>query len=479
LGKPGGMEMPSHRTLAVLLLIAGASGWPGATAQQPPARVNVLRLEQPEVVRAGHSAPAKTPALPWLPPLPSPVPEAPGAEAPPSAPQPYVEEALTLEDLNRMALENNPTMVQARMVVRAAEGRYVQAGLYPNPVVGYAGGDMGLEGTSGQQGGILGQEFVTSGKLRKGRAVAAYEIQQARHGLEMQTWRVLTDVRSGYYEVLMAQKMIEINEELLRIGNEGQATTEKLQAAGEVSRVDVLQARIEAEQAKLGLVQARNDYRTAWRRLASVVGQPQMQPAPLAGDPVKDLPELSFEDALAQLMGQSPELSRAQAGVERAKAEVALQCAERVPNVEVGLWVKQDASVQEGLADVEVAMPLPIFNRNQGGIMEARAGLVAAHREVQRVELALEHGLADAFGVYVNARRRVEAYTGRILPDARESLKLVSDNYPEQFGYLELLTAQRTFFSVNLEYLTALQELWARSIEIEGLLLSGSLEPVE
>ena len=178
-------------------------------------------------------------------------------------------------------------------------------------------------------------------------------------------------------------------------------------------------------------------------------------------------------------MGQSPELSQARAGVERARAELALQRAERVPNVEVGVWVKHDAPTVDGLADVEVAMPLPIFNRNQGGIMEAQADLVATSREVRRVELALEHGLADGFGTYINARRQVEAYTRTILPDARESLRLVTDNYPEQFGYLELLTAQRTFFSVNLEYLAALEELWARSIKIEGMLLEGSLEPVE
>jgi outer membrane protein TolC len=41
---------------------------------------------------------------------------------------------------------------------------------------------------------------------------------------------------------------------------------------------------------------------------------------------------------------------------------------------------------------------------------------------------------------------------------------------------LTLLTAQRTYFNVNLEYLASLQQLWARSIELEGLLLQGGLE---
>ena len=44
---------------------------------------------------------------------------------------------LSLQDLEGMALEQNPTLPQARASIRAAEGRETQAGLYPNPLVGY------------------------------------------------------------------------------------------------------------------------------------------------------------------------------------------------------------------------------------------------------------------------------------------------------------------------------------------------------
>src|SRR4030095_11551195 len=50
--------------------------------------------------------------------------------------------ALRLEDLERMALQNHPTVAQAEDAIRAAEGRRVQAGLMPNPIVGYAGEEL-------------------------------------------------------------------------------------------------------------------------------------------------------------------------------------------------------------------------------------------------------------------------------------------------------------------------------------------------
>ena len=47
-----------------------------------------------------------------------------------------------------------------------------------------------------------------------------------------------------------------------------------------------------------------------------------------------------------------------------------------------------------------------------------------------------------------------------------------------EFSYLQLLTAQRTFFQVNLAYVHALRDLWSSANRIEGMLLSGGLNAV-
>ena len=388
-------------------------------------------------------------------------------------------DGLTLGDLEQIALESNPTLVQARMAVRGAQGEYLQAGLYPNPTIGYAGADVGLDGTSGQQGAVLGQEFVTAGKLRLGRAVAGWEVQQARHGWEAQRLRVLNDVRAGYYEVLLAQRMIKLNEELVRIAEQCAEVTEKL-APIVVSQVDVLQAQIEAETVALGLNEAQNHHRGAWRRLAAVLGRPEMEPVPLAGDVDGQLPAFSWQDSLARLLSQSPELADARAGVERAHCQVAHQCAQRVPNVEVELGAKYDETGWVTLADVGVSLPLPLFDRNQGNIVKAQADLIAAQKEVRRVELDLCDRLASTFEQYAIAQRQAETYAGTILPHAEALLEKTRIGYREgEFGYLTLLTAQRTYSGVRLDYLTRLSEFWARSVEIEGMLLTGGLEGPE
>ena len=99
---------------------------------------------------------------------------------------------------------------------------------------------------------------------------------------------------------------------------------------------------------------------------------------------------------------------------------------------------------------------------------------------MRRIELDLYRRFSAAFGQYINARRQVGAYARTIIPNDQESLRLIRAGRLEgEFGYLTLLTAQRTYFNDSLEYLANLREFWARSIELEGLLLSGGLEKPE
>jgi len=384
--------------------------------------------------------------------------------------------SLTLADLEAIASESNPTLVQAAMAVRAARGRSVQAGLYPNPELNYIGDEIGNDGTQGLQGAGFTQEIVTANKRQLNQATASFEVEQARYAWEAQRMRVVNDVRIGYYLVLLAQKTVAISEQLVRIGNEGLQTTEKLRTAKAVSLTDVLQARIEAQTALLSLNQAQNRHRAAWRQLSAVLGRPEMEAEPLAGDVDADLPDLNWEDTLQRLVTHSPELAAALAGVERARSNVALQCAGRRPNIGVAAAAKYDTGSYNTVADLALVVPLPLFDRNQGNILAAQSELIAAENEVQRVGLDLRNRLAVAFEQYANARRQVETYLARILPDAKQALDLVNAGYRAgEFDYLAVLTAQRTYFSVNLDYLQSLQQLRASAVELEGMLLRDSL----
>jgi cobalt-zinc-cadmium efflux system outer membrane protein len=146
------------------------------------------------------------------------------------------------------------------------------------------------------------------------------------------------------------------------------------------------------------------------------------------------------------------------------------------PNVDVQASTQYDNATEDQIASVQVGIPLPVFNRNQGNIRRAAAELTAARAEVSRIELDLQNRLAAAFERYANARQRTEIYAERILPNARRSLELVATGYRAgQLNYVNLLTAQRTYFQTSVTYLESLGDLQQSMVAIDGLLLTGGL----
>ena len=383
---------------------------------------------------------------------------------------------LTIDDLLEMALSSNPAIAGASARVRALCGKWVQVGLPPNPTIGYSGEEIGEGGLAGKQGAFVNQQFVTGGKLSLNRSVVAQEIARAEQDLAAVQQRVLTDVRMRYYDVLIAQRQVELAREMVRISDQAVQTSQDLWQAQEVSQVALLQSEVQAQDAQILLRQAENEVAASWRRLKSVIGSPDLARQSLAGDLKAAAIDITWDAALQRLLSDSPEIAAAFAELHRAQWTVRRACAEVTPNVNVQVAVHHDAPTDDVVTRLQVGVPVPILNRNQGAIRQARAEVAAAQRNIERLELELRERLASAFKQYANSRFEVEKYSAEILPKAQQTLDLVTRGYRQgEVGYLDQLTAQRTYFQTNISYIEALRELWRGTIRIDGLLLQGSL----
>ncbi|QDV75383.1 TolC family protein [Botrimarina mediterranea] len=389
------------------------------------------------------------------------------------------EGGLSLKDLEAIALSQNPSIARVYALVGAAKGAWVQAGLPPNPSLGYDGQQLGSGGLAEQHGVAFGQEIVTGGKLRLSRSVAQKRIEVAEQQFAAQRQRVLTDVRVAFYQVLIAQRQIELAEELIRVSGEGTKTVDALFRSKEVGRVDMLQAQLESEQAQIALQSARNRHEAAWRSLAAVIGDPTFSIRPLSGDPAAPAKEIEFDIALSRLRRSSPEVSAAVAELDRARFAVDRARVEPIPNINfMGLVNWQDNGIG-GKADggVAVTVPIPLWNRNQGAIAQAEREVAAARQAIDQVELSLQQRLAPVYETYADARNQVERYRETILPAADEALTLSRKMYGAgEANYLNVLTAQRTYAQTKSNYLDAALRLRISEVVIEGMLLSGSLD---
>lgn len=386
-------------------------------------------------------------------------------------------EGLTIEALEQIALANNPAVGQAAANVRALQGKYEQVGLPPNPTMGYVASEVGNDGFAGQQGGFAGQDFITGGKLAKNRAVVAAEIDKAEQVLSATRQRVLTDVRATYYRALVAQRRVELATTLVEATGKAVKASNDLLEAEEIPVAGLLQTEVEQQNAEVVLRMAENELSAAWQQLSAVVGEAEMSPQRLVGDPTALPSDLDWREAVDRITMLSPEMAAAVADLSRSRRALNRAYAEPVPDIGTQFTVQYDNSTDDTIAGIQVGMPLPIWNKNQGGIRQAQAEITAASQNIDRVALDLQNRLAATFREYANARTQAQTYATEILPRADRTFQLVQSGFAlGELGYLDLLTAQRTYTQTNLAYLNSLNALWQSRTKIDGLLLEGSLE---
>jgi cobalt-zinc-cadmium efflux system outer membrane protein len=394
------------------------------------------------------------------------------------------EAILRLEDLEGMALVNNPTVAQAAAAVHAAEGRKIQAGLYPNPTIGYAGEEITVRRPSekSQHFLFIEQKIVTAGKLRHNRDIFAQEQVQAEVEQQAQKQRVLNTVRLLFYKVLGAQKLAELRGELAKIAHEAVNITEELYNIGQADRPDVLEAEIEAQKAELDFLSAERELQRVWQMLAAVVGNPVLPRPRLVGDLEGEIPRLDQEAIFAKILRESPEIRIAQVRVNR--AQIAIQRAKIQSNPDISLRAGMGYDVERfdngkraGLTGfVEIGVPIPLFDRNQGNIAAAMAELKIAQEEIRRLKLSLRARLASAFAIYMTSLQTAERYQRNILPRAQKAYDLYLKSFQQMAAaYPQVLIAQRTLFQIRADYVQAVTTIRESVVEIEGMLLIDSL----
>ena len=390
---------------------------------------------------------------------------------------------LRLEDLEQIALGNNPTMAQIQANLQVAAGLTRQAGLYPNPTVGYYGDEIrgGLIG-GGKQGVFASQTIVLGGKLRAARRVAELQANEVQTGGQIQRLRILNNVRALFYQTLATQRLVEVRQSLLKLATDATQTSDQLGNVGQADRPDILQAEVEQQQANVGLRVAQQNLQASWRILAAVVGKPDLQVTNLEGD-LEAIPDLNYEEWIARALDESPEVKLAQQGVEKAEASLVQARKAPIPDLEVtGILAQNHEPIEPGggptglMGGAQIGIQVPIFNRNQGNIAAAKAEIESAKQELTRLKLQLQRDVASIFRDYDAARVTVQQYKSEMLPRAEEAYKLYQTNYQKMAGaYPQVLISQRTLFQLEADYVQALESAWQSALLIRGFGLTDGL----
>lgn len=385
-------------------------------------------------------------------------------------------DTLALPDALALALQENPRLQSFAWEVRAREAQALQAGLYPNPTLSAEAEDLP---TGEPLGGFLGAEQSVRlgiplelwGRPWKQRDVAEAERDLAGWDYEAARLDVTTQATKAFIGVLAAQERVRLTEELVRLSEEVYQTVSRQVEAGEVSPVEQTRTRVPLSEARIQRSRARQSLESARTTLAGTWGRPEAPPFEAVTGPfgpVRALPPLSTVRPLA---ARNPQVARQAANIQQAEAQLSLEKVSRypVPEVTAG-WQRFGGPGTEAFA-AGIALPLPLFDRNQGATQRARYRLQRTIQEQRDARVRVDTALTRSYRQLAAAYSEVQTIRKETLPAARSAFTAIRQGYREgKFGYLEVLDAQRTLFDVQRQEVRALSTYYQRRADVEHLI---------
>jgi len=388
-----------------------------------------------------------------------------------------VTNALTLAAAIQLALENNPNLRASGARVRAAGGRADQAGRWTNPELELSAEDWPVNNGSGfsdakQLIGIA-QTLPYPGKKALERRIGRAGVDLSAAELMVRRTELVRDTKAAFYQVLAAERMTEVSDQLVQVAESAAATARKRVDAGAAAYQEQLRSEVQLEQARAQLAAQQRELAIARHLLAMMLGRPDLQTTALAGElgAVPAGADKPVDPAGEDWLLQHPSMVAAQANLDRAQLEHRRARLAAYPDVKVAVAGGRIGATDESIIQLGVSFPLPLLDSGQGARQETLANVDAASAELQTVRQQLQREWSSAGERCRTALAEVTRYRERILPKSREALLLVQTGFEQgKLGFIDLLDTQRTDAESQLAYQGKLLELHIALAERDALL---------
>ena len=356
---------------------------------------------------------------------------------------------LTLEQaLARASSEGSATLIAVSERERAA-ARARQARAWENPtlsveVENVLGRGPYRDFDAAESTVSLSQPLPLGGGRGARVRAAQSDEQAATAALALAALELRRDVAIAYAEAIAADRLAGIARERAALGAQTRAAVERRHAAGLES--DLQRARVEVETAGMQAdARRRAAAALAQRRALAAHWREATVTAALDEAWFDAAPATAF-DVASDVAPTHPRLVVARARVEQARAEI--EAARRAPfsglEATVGTRRSEDAPSSDRAWLLGLSMPLPLWDRNEGGVAEARAALQAAEFDLERAARDLVAEREAALAERDAATLEVDALRLSGLPSSKSFAHLAAQGYEAgRLSLIERLDAER------------------------------------
>ncbi|MEQ1562900.1 MAG: TolC family protein [Nitrospiraceae bacterium] len=383
---------------------------------------------------------------------------------------------LSVNDALALFINQNLDVLIAKYGIEYSKGQQITAGLFPNPVATIGTLSSFTQGrtssSSGALSGQIQQLFELAGKRGYRIESAGYGIQSAEASFGDAVRQLGFTVKDTYYRIQLAQRRLILAEEnrdrFARILDINTIRFKK----GYIAEVDLIRIRLQMVDFQSQVIQSLQEGESARGDLRLLL---RLSPITLL-ELTTELDFRRIDPDIGKLrmvaLDLRPDIKARRFAYSQRESDLKLAKAYRIPDVTIGAgYAVQGPQGPDNPQQwsLNLGLPLPIFNRNQGGIVQAEVAVQTAEADLNKTVNLVENEVEVAYRNLLQSRRLVEAYVGGVLEDARSTFTIVERAY-ERGGatILDLLDAARTSRMIQQNYIEALFNYQHQLFQLES-----------
>jgi len=371
---------------------------------------------------------------------------------------------LSVNEAVALFLKQNLSVLITKYGIDYSRGQQITAALFPNPVAFIGTLSSYTQGfnlsNSGQLAMIVQQLFELAGKRGYRIESAGFGTQSAEAAFEDAVRQLGFTVKDTYYRIQLAQRRLSLAEEnrdrFARILDVNTIRFKK----GYIAEVDLIRIRLQMVDFQSQVIQSLQEAELARGDLRQLLRLSPKTSMELTTDMDFRRIDPDINKLRVAAIDMRPDIRAKRFAYSQRESDLKLAKAYRVPDITVGAGYEIQGSrgpdnPQQWV--LNLAVPVPLFNRNQGGIQQAEVAVQTAEADLNKTVNQVENEVEVAYRNLIQSRRLVEAFVGGVLDDARSTLTIVERAY-ERGGatILDLLDAARTSRTIQQNYIEAL-----------------------
>ena len=382
---------------------------------------------------------------------------------------------LSLDEALAIFLRQNQDLLIAKYGIETAKAEKITAGLFPNPELSVTGFSAFTQKcTFSDCRAIMpeiSQLFEVAGKRGFRVESAEFGTQSAEASFEDTLRQLNFAVKDAYYRVQVGRRHLEVDKKtrdrLKEFVEHMTRDPQKLENLEDLIRLQIQQ--IKAEASVINDIRDIEVDSSELRILLRLLPDTKLE---LTTDLNYHRVDPDISNLRTHIPDNRPDIRAKRLLYSQRRSELRLANAMQYPDVTVGVGLLLQGPLgpdnqQQWIANLGV--PIPVFDRNQGGIMGAAASVQMAEAALQKTLNDVQNEVNTAYQRLLHSRLLVETYGARVLEAAKSLFNMVEQAYKDgKTTNLHFLDAARTASDIQEAYLDALYDYQRNILLLES-----------